>query len=190
MTTRKRKSDLSNSGVCAEQSILSAQQSNLKRRKGGKKYFGESFVSRIAVPGHCNSIYLTSRRSANNKRVLQAHKVRAMISIGAGNELNSSLRPLLSDYAMLVGEDSCSIDSVEHFRNFVLPKTQKLLEEWLPRGNVLVHCTRGVSRSPLVVFSFLINCARLSVEEAAKRMSDQRSCVVPKAILWDSAFKN
>jgi len=66
-----------------------------------------------------------------------------------------------------------------------LEEAVRQLHELLARGSVLVHCMEGVSRSPLVVASYLADKAARPFEDCLQEIAQLRKWVSPQPGLLD-----
>jgi dual specificity MAP kinase phosphatase/dual specificity phosphatase 12 len=80
------------------------------------------------------------------------------------------------EYLYLPAVDSESFDISQYFGT-----AGGLLEEELPRTNVLVHCMAGVSRSATLVIAYLMRSQSLSSNEAFRLVKSKRKIVTRKA---------
>nr|XP_045597645.1 dual specificity protein phosphatase MPK-4-like isoform X2 [Procambarus clarkii] len=72
--------------------------------------------------------------------------------------------------------DMANEDLLSHFEEAV-----KFIREGQEKGNVLVHCFFGVSRSATLVTCFLMKKYKISVDEALQRIKSRRRCVGPNS---------
>ena len=146
----------------------------------------ESLLSKISVSRFRN-IFLTSRKRANCLAAKML-KIKAILTIGAENRLDDKITGQVEAYEICNAQDLSTHENVVAFRKTFLPKTRSFLKNWLERGNVLIHCKRGVCRSPLIVLDYLINIAQMDSQEAGLLLSSKRKCARPTFTLLQSLF--
>ena len=61
----------------------------------------------------------------------------------------------------------------------ILDEAYRWIEEEKIKGNVLVHCIAGVSRSSTVCLYYLMRRWRWTLEESLKQLRSVRPCVRP-----------
>ena len=169
---------------------LSMQVVKHKTKHKNQTYTNESHVSRVKTSQQ-SSIYLTNYNSANEESTLTKHKIVAVLTLGRDNELHRDVLDVLGcdeAYTIFHVRDERTIDTVAQMKNHVLPEARRFISRWLPFGNVLVHCSRGVCRSPLVVLDYLINADSHSIEKAASAITRRRWCVSPGPTLLSALF--
>lgn len=151
----------------------------------------ENLVSTVLLPSRQRRrIYVTSRKSANKVATILRHQVVSVLTLGKANRLDKTVvQTVPLAYAVIDAHDYSTLDNVLHMRKRVLPRARNFLQRWLRRGNVLVHCTRGVCRSVLVVLDYLLNVECASIETAASLMMQARACALPPTALLQTLFE-
>jgi predicted protein tyrosine phosphatase len=135
-------------------------------------------VSEIVLPeGYAlpNKIYLSGARAARSLNTLRQYKIHSILTMGSENSVNTI--PWYKDKARykLVGiSDLNSSNMIQHLEGIF-----NFLDAAIPRGNLLVHCTLGKSRSPTAVISYLIKKFHLSSEAAFQIVSTSRDFIEP-----------
>ncbi len=162
----------------------------LQKNRIGARKRTESFLS-IIKQSRKHKIMITNHETANSPGILRKNQVVAVLSIGKENRLRGASIDTLSAknaYQCVQASDLGNFDTVLKFNKHVFPQTRFFFNYWLPKGNVLVHCRRGVCRSPLVVLDYLINVEKKSIDEVASLLMSQRSCAKPTTTLLQSIF--
>ncbi|XP_042242891.1 dual specificity protein phosphatase MPK-4-like isoform X2 [Homarus americanus] len=72
--------------------------------------------------------------------------------------------------------DMANEDLLSHFEEAVA-----FIDDGQKKGNVLVHCYFGVSRSATLVTCYLMKKYKMSVDEALQRVKSRRRCVGPNS---------
>ncbi|XP_071517618.1 dual specificity protein phosphatase MPK-4-like isoform X2 [Panulirus ornatus] len=73
-------------------------------------------------------------------------------------------------------DDMANEDLLSHFE-----EAARFIDDGQRKGNVLVHCYFGVSRSATLVTCFLMKKYKISVDEALQRIKSKRRCVGPNS---------
>ena len=157
------------------------------RKKTSTRKHKESRLSAIQVP-KSKKIFLTNESSANSLRNIKKNNIKAILTLGVENTLQDTIIDEVCAYKVCNAKDLSTIDNVFAFRNVYFPQTRSFIKHWISHGNILIHCKRGVCRTPLVVLDYLINVSKVSIEEAASLLMDQRNCAQPTTILLQSIF--
>lgn len=74
----------------------------------------------------------------------------------------------------------------EHNKETFERAVEKLLEKMDEGKTILVHCHRGISRSPSIVATALSIKLDESIYESLSRVKDKRSLATPAPQLWDT----
>jgi protein-tyrosine phosphatase len=61
----------------------------------------------------------------------------------------------------------------------IFEETNRFLTDALKKGNVLVHCFAGISRSATVVIAFLMKYKKMNFEEAFEFTKQKREIINP-----------
>lgn len=119
---------------------------------------GSSSPVSLVVPG----IYLGPASAASSKDLLAAHSVTHVLSVGA-----SPAKPVAgTQYARISISDSPSssilnvCDSACHIIDAALASA----------GTILMHCSTGISRSPMVVAAYLMRRRDMSLKTALRQI--------------------
>lgn len=117
-------------------------------------------------------IYLGSVKAATNAKALDKWKISHVLVV----DLTSSmLWPQKITYKRIKLEDTATANLLE-----VLPEALAFIgEAKLRRVNILVHCTRGVSRSASVVIAYLMLSKGLGYDAAKAHVAGKRSFIYP-----------
>lgn len=122
-----------------------------------------------------HELYISGARAARNEGLRKDCKIHAILTIGAENSVNNfTARNVASRYMCVGVKDMPMIQISRHF-----PRMLEFISQALQQGNVLVHCTMGVSRSATVVIAFLMKECRVGLSEAYKCLEDVRPYINP-----------
>ena len=160
----------------------------------GRRYDDERLVSPVGTSSGQYRLFITNYNSANEAATLLKHEIVAVLSLGSSNALHQSTLQVLRNekdaYMLLNVRDEQTLDNVAQVQTSVLPHSRRFLGKWLERGNVLVHCNRGVCRSPLIVLDYLLNVEKCTIEQAARLLTRRRWCVSPQPTLLQALFES
>jgi len=174
--------------------LASAIAKSAARRRAARPTLDENTVSRVLTitdrvsdsGRYC--IFITNQGSANQLETLIRHEICAVLTLGNSNQLcDNVVRDV--EYLVVDAEDLRTSDNVQDLRQRVLPAARAFLSTWLPRGNVLVHCSLGKCRSPLAVLDYLLNACGVDIETAAAAVTQQRPLVNSDPTLLQTLFK-
>lgn len=122
-----------------------------------------------------NKIYLSGARAARNPAILKQHKIHSILTMGGENTVNTiSWNNDSTRYKLIGIRDLNSSNMLQHFENIF-----SFLDGAILRGNVLVHCTAGKSRSPTALISYLIKKFQISTKLAFSYVSACRNFIQP-----------
>lgn len=122
-----------------------------------------------------HELYISGARAARNEAIRHECKIYAILTIGAENSINNfSARNARNRYMCVGLKDMPMIQINRHF-----PRMLDFISQALQHGNVLVHCTMGVSRSATVVIAFIMRECRVRMAEAYKCLEDVRPYINP-----------
>jgi dual specificity phosphatase 12 len=116
-------------------------------------------------------IFVSGLAAANDFTQLSHHSIKAVLSIGAQNE-PAHYSTVTGGY-LTVPLETDTQDLRPHFN-----AAFRFLEVQLQRGNVLVHCFHGISRSCAVVAGFFIKAYKFSTGQAVGIVQSSRKVIV------------
>ncbi|CAE8597661.1 unnamed protein product [Polarella glacialis] len=139
----------------------------------GQSFSDEAWASRDAEAHEiADGIFLGSVKAATDSKALERWKITHILVV---DPTSSILWPSRFSYKRVKLDDVPTANLLE-----VLPEALSFLgEAQLRRGPVLIHCTRGISRSASVVIAFLMLFKRLSYKEAKSRVEAKRVMIYP-----------
>jgi len=119
----------------------------------------------------CDHVFLSSIIGSKNEDILKALNINHILVAGSklSRKFFSGFTYLTLELEDWTGEDILS--SFSHAYEFI--------EMAKSKGNVLVHCAAGVSRSAAIVISYIMKSKRLSYVEARSIVEKGRSCIRP-----------
>lgn len=123
------------------------------------------------------NIYLGNWNSAIDKKILETNKIQSILCLNDSmvpedivnyyNENNISYK-----YIKIDDHSSCNIK--KYFNECI-----DFLDLGCIKGNVLVHCTAGISRSATIVIMYLMKKYNESYEHILSYVKGKRKCVDP-----------
>eukprot|EP00933_Yihiella_yeosuensis_P023815 TRINITY_DN18516_c0_g1_i1.p1 TRINITY_DN18516_c0_g1~~TRINITY_DN18516_c0_g1_i1.p1 ORF type:complete len:318 (-),score=71.90 TRINITY_DN18516_c0_g1_i1:37-990(-) len=119
-----------------------------------------------------DGVFLGSVKAATDGKLLERLKITHILVV---DKTSSVLWPNRYTYKRVKLEDVPTANLLE-----ALPEALAFMgEAQLKRGPILVHCTRGVSRSASVVIAYLMLSKGLSYDSARLRVEKKRQIVYP-----------
>ena len=123
-----------------------------------------------------NMLFLGSQYSSKNETLLE-NNITQVISIGC-NPIYNDL-PNVNNYKFDI-EDNCDKNNVETFFTNIIPKTHYIINTLLNKNiNVLVHCQAGMSRSVIVIITWLIKYKNMDYDSAYWYVKHKRGIISP-----------
>lgn len=117
-------------------------------------------------------LFIGSMLAERNRRQLRGNKITDILQVAEGLYPN---HPLHFNYMNIQVQDSPMEDLVVHF-----PRCFEFIDAAIARkGNVLVHCAGGVSRSATIVLGYLMSRHDMSLEEALALLRGARPFANP-----------
>ncbi|XP_026760366.2 dual specificity protein phosphatase MPK-4-like [Galleria mellonella] len=122
------------------------------------------------IPG----LYLSNARAAADKSVLRYLNITHVLTIEARRLPKSTF----------VGSNICTLfirayDTPQTNLLSYFPMANAFIDEGLQKGNVLVHCHFGVSRSATIVIAYLMEKYKLTFEQAYSYVRQRRRFINP-----------
>eukprot|EP01006_Ploeotia_vitrea_P005160 TRINITY_DN116485_c0_g1_i1.p1 TRINITY_DN116485_c0_g1~~TRINITY_DN116485_c0_g1_i1.p1 ORF type:complete len:232 (-),score=1.77 TRINITY_DN116485_c0_g1_i1:165-818(-) len=139
--------------------------------------FGLADMAEIPLRNSQHKLFLGSQEAAKRPKTLIENGITLVMTVACGLEW---LSPLLAPHAdqiehRVVPLEDCERQDVRH----LLRPIFEAIRDGLKRGNVLVHCQFGVSRSATMVIHFLMQEEGLSYDAALERVQSVRSIAQP-----------
>lgn len=120
----------------------------------------------IQGSGETGSLFISNFSVALDEGELKSHKISAVLSAVASERPPTKLYSKLKiKQKVFTCQDFEKQDISQHFK-----PACEFIEEELAKGNVLVHCGAGVSRSSTIVISYLMWKNKIPFMEALKIM--------------------
>jgi len=126
-----------------------------------------------------DNIYLSSAHAANNYEELQSRGITHVLIIGiiGTQEIECAFSDKIV-YKNIAIKDSEFVNISDYFAETT---------EWMSNilavntNKILVHCAKGISRSPTIVIAYLMYTQKLSFDDAYTIVQTRRPCVYPNA---------
>lgn len=120
-----------------------------------------------------DNLYLGSWH-ATKKCILDEYEIKSVVSIGCDpySEHQKGIGYFYFDV-----EDN--IQSASKLFDQILPEILPLVENLKNKGNVLIHCSAGKSRSVTIVAAYLIQYKFMSAKGAIEYIREKRDCIRP-----------
>jgi protein-tyrosine phosphatase len=119
-------------------------------------------------------LYLGSEYNASNIAELQHLGVTHVINVTPDTEIRNFFPDLLAYHRIPVVDVE-----TEDLHRYLADAVRRLSASKEQGHKVLIHCQRGVSRSPTVVVAFLMYDQGLSLQQALQQAKERRSIVKP-----------
>lgn len=129
----------------------------------------EACYSQI-LPG----LYLSNAQAARDRNVLEHLKITHVLTIEAHRLPKSTFEGSNISTLFIRAYDLPSTNLLPYF-----PMANAFIEEGLQKGNVLVHCHFGVSRSATLVIAYIMQKYNLSFEQAYVLVRQRRRFINP-----------
>ncbi|XP_068201873.1 dual specificity protein phosphatase MPK-4-like isoform X2 [Palaemon carinicauda] len=121
-------------------------------------------------------LYLGNITAALDTETLKKYRISHILTVDS--------KPLPTNITYIPGmnflyievDDMENEDLLAHFE-----EANAFIEDGQLKGNVLVHCFFGVSRSTTLVISYLMKKHKLTLDEAFQRVKSKRRCVGPNS---------
>ena len=120
-------------------------------------------------------IHLGNWRAAKDVAYLQKHGITHMLSaIPAYLSKFEELEGLDIEQKVIDSQDNPSFNLYVH-----LEEAADFINQAVSKGNVLVHCAAGISRSSTCLIAYYIKHRNMTTENALKLIRKQRDCATP-----------
>ncbi|KAG6443642.1 dual specificity protein phosphatase 1B-like [Manduca sexta] len=129
----------------------------------------QSCYSQI-IPG----LYLSNARAAADKDVLRRLNITHVLTIEAHRLPKSTFYDTNISTLFIRAYDTPQTNLLPYF-----PMANAFIDEGIQKGNVLVHCHFGVSRSATIVMAYLMEKYKLSFEQAFVYVRQRRRFINP-----------
>ncbi|CAG9796121.1 unnamed protein product [Diatraea saccharalis] len=129
----------------------------------------QSCYSQI-IPG----LYLSNARAAADPTVLRQLNITHVLTIEAHRLPKSTFANTNISTLFIRADDTPQTNLLSYF-----PMANAFIDEGLQKGNVLVHCHFGVSRSATIVIAYLMGKYKLSFEQAFGYVRQRRRFINP-----------
>lgn len=152
--------------------LVSQRSKMIKKKKSISKKLKLNL--KIDIPSNYSEIipglYLGEVISAVNKEDLLKHNITAIVN--CTTSFKSSFEEI--DYFNIKVLDSGDAESVSLMTAALQPAANFIHEKLSQGDKVLVHCHRGLSRSPTIIAAYLILFQKLSVDQAISVIKNKR----------------
>ena len=113
----------------------------------------------IEVEGYLYNLYISDAQTANDLAELQNYHIHALLTFGQSNDP--------SKYTFLKGGYLClPLEESSNELMLVMDKVCKFIDTYINKGNILVHCCEGNSRSCAAIIGYLIKKYKISFDIA------------------------
>ncbi|XP_041984012.1 dual specificity protein phosphatase 1B-like [Aricia agestis] len=130
--------------------------------------FTQACYSQI-IPG----LYLSNARAAADKEVLRRLSITHILTVENRKLPRSALEDGISNL-FIKASDTSDTNLLRYF-----PLSNSFIDEGLSKGNVIVHCHFGVSRSATLVIAYLMYKYRLPFDQAYNIVKQRRKFIHP-----------
>ena len=124
----------------------------------------------IDAEGNLGSVWISGRHFAKDIKELDKNKINAVLTAA---EIEFKY-PENFKHRVLHIEDTFDQDI-----SFAFAPAFDFIERNRKEGNVLVHCTSGISRSAALLIAYMMQKYNLTFDQALDRVRDRRPCAEP-----------
>ncbi len=135
-------------------------------------------INEIELSTTSNSIFISSQIASHDYRLLINNAIKTIVSISDEKKPEKILKRYrengIAHYSYTID------DEPDQDISSILEQSYENISDGLTRGNVLVHCRAGISRSASAVLYYLVksrNC--LDLMDAVKYLKRRRPCISP-----------
>ncbi|CAG9569787.1 unnamed protein product [Danaus chrysippus] len=129
----------------------------------------QSCYSQI-IPG----LYLSNARAAADRNVLRHLNITHVLTVEAHRLPKTTFLDTNINTLFIRAFDTPNTNLLAYF-----PMSNAFIEEGLQKGNVIVHCHFGVSRSATLVIAFIMQKYKISYEQAFNFVRQRRRFINP-----------
>lgn len=145
---------------------------------------------RVSDTSHISSIidnllYLGSQYSTRPDTIIK-RDITNIISIGCTTLYNNSIKNYKYDI-----EDNGNKNNITIFFTKVIPEIHEIINNCINNNQkVLVHCQAGMSRSAIVVITWLMKYKNMDYDSAYKYVKERRTVISPNISFIDYVKQN
>ena len=147
---------------------MRTSQSTIKSVQNSQRISEIPYKKYLEVEGFLYNLYISDARTANDLAELQNYHIHALLTFGQSND-PSKYTFLKGGYLCLPLEDS-SMDLI-----LIMDKVSKFIDTYLCKGNILVHCCHGNSRSCAAIVGYFIKKYKITFECALELVKKGRT---------------
>ncbi|XP_045779835.1 dual specificity protein phosphatase 22-like [Maniola jurtina] len=124
------------------------------------------------IPG----LYLSNAKAACDQNILRRLKITHILTVESRRLPKSTFVNSNISYLFIRAHDSPSTNLLSYF-----PMSNSFIEDGLRKGNVLVHCHYGVSRSATLIIAYIMQKYKMSFERAYSFVRQRRKFINPNS---------
>ena len=117
-----------------------------------------------------NKLYLGAYQDAVNLKDSNDYGITRVISLGSENKVSDILDSTF---------EKLQIDIIDHADAPIGDEFKRCIDFIKKEGRVLVHCSRGISRSSTIVLAYLMKEVKMTLNEAYDLTRERRDCINP-----------
>ena len=120
------------------------------------------------------AIFIGNLICANNINELRNNSIKSILTFTSDNFFKLKNIETIEEHLIIKADDSSDFEISKSFE-----ESFKFLDKCIKKGNVLIHCVSGISRSPTILIAFMMKRYKKSLDEIFRIVKKKRNVINP-----------